>query len=103
MTPQEHAKAQAELFIITARARRLSLNGVGEFDLSPYSGIDEAYYFGVSLFDELGYFRPSRRFWTVWEPDDAEELRAKILANIDRFGIDSPMMAEARHKLMARD
>ncbi len=100
---EERAKTQAELFIITARARRLSINGVGEFDLRPYSSIDEAYYFGVSLFDEIGYFRPSRRFWIDRKPDDADELRAQILANIDRFGVNSPMMAEARRKLLARD
>ncbi len=103
MTLEERAKTQAELFIITARARRLSLDGAGAFDLRPYSSIDEAYYFGVSLLDEIGYFRASKRFWIDWNIDDAEELRAQILANIDRFGIDSPMMASARRKLVARD
>jgi hypothetical protein len=104
MSLEERAKAQAELFIIAARARRLSVNGVGEFDMRPYSSIEEAYYFGVSLFDEIGYFRESKRFWMInWKPDDAEELRAQILANIERFGINSPMMAEARRKLVTRD
>ncbi len=103
MTLEEKAKAQAELFIIATRARRLSLNGIGEFDTRPYSNVDEAYYFGVSLFDELGYFRDSRRFWIDMKPDGAEELREKILASIERLNIESPMMAAARRKLIARD
>jgi hypothetical protein len=103
MTLQERAKAQAEMFIITARARRLSINSVGEFDLSPYSSIDEAYYFGVSLFDEIGYFRKSKGFWIDWEPEDGDELRKLILAAIDRLGVKSPMMDGARRKLLARD
>ena len=103
MTLEEKAKTQAELFIITTRARRLSLNGIGEFDTRPYSSLDEAYYFGVSLFDEIGYFRDSRRFWIDMKPDGAEELREQILASMDRLNIESPMMAAARRKLMARD
>jgi hypothetical protein len=103
MTMEEKAKAQAELFIITARARRLSVNGVGEFDMRPYSSVDEAYYFGASLFDEIGYFRKSKRFWIEWEPEDSQELRALILASMDRLKVNSPMMEGARRKLMARD
>jgi hypothetical protein len=103
MTPEERAKAQAELFIMTARAKRLSLNGMGEFDPRPYSSLDEAYYFGVSFFDEIGYFRKSRRFWIDMEPDGAEALREAILASIDRLRVDSPMMAAARRKLLLRD
>jgi hypothetical protein len=103
MTSDERAKAQAEMFIITARALRLSLNGVGEFDPRPYSALDEAYYFGISALDELGYFRDSRRFWINYEPEGSEELRAMILANIERIGGNSPMMAEAKRKLLARD
>lgn len=103
MSPEQRARSQAELFIMAARARRLSLNSLGEFDAEPYSSLDEAYYFGVSLFDELGYFRDSRRFWIAYQPEDGEELRLQILANIDRIGADTPMMAAARRKLMATD
>jgi hypothetical protein len=106
MTDEEKANAWAEIVIILARARRLSMNVLGQFDSSPYSSLDEAYYFGVSLLDELGYFRPSRRFWIfthMWKPDDSEELRRKILANIERLGVQTPMMAAARQKLLLRD
>lgn len=103
MSLEERAKAQAELFIIAARARRLSLNGIGEFDARPYSSLDEAYYFGVSLFDELGYFRDSRRFWINMKPEGAEELREAIGTSIERLHVDSPMMAAAKRKLMLRD
>jgi hypothetical protein len=104
MSLEDKAKAQAELFIMGARARRLSLNSVGEFDASPYSSLDEAYYFGVSFFDEIGYFRQSRRFWLrYFAPEDAEEVREAILASIERVGVTSPMMAAAKRKLMLRD
>ncbi|TXL70149.1 hypothetical protein FHP25_36115 [Vineibacter terrae] len=106
MTDEERANAWAEILIITARARRLSMNSIGEFDVSPYSSLDEAYYFGVSLFDELGYFRASKRFWTFlpsWQPEDSEELRQKILDNIEHLGIRTPMMEAAKRKLIASD
>ncbi|WP_178133990.1 hypothetical protein [Vineibacter terrae] len=41
--------------------------------------------------------------WIAWAPDDADQLRAAILASIDRFKMDTPMMNEARRKLLARD
>ena len=106
MSDEEKANAWAEILIMMARARRLSMNSLAEFDASPYSSVDEAYYFGVSLFDELGYFRDSKRFWAfwpTWKPDDADELRRKILANIERLGIRTPMMEAAKRKLLATD
>jgi hypothetical protein len=39
----------------------------------------------------------------MWRPDDSEELRRRLLANIDRSGIRTPMMMAARRKLMRRD
>ena len=106
MTDEEKANSWAEILIILARARRLSMSALGKFDTAPYSSVDEAYYFGVSLFDELGYFRQAKRFWTfwpTWKPDDADELRQAILSNIDRLGVHTPMMAAAKRKLMDSD
>ena len=39
--------------------------------MRPYNGAGEAYYFCASLLDDIGYFRPSRNFWSTLEFDGA--------------------------------
>ena len=85
-----------------ARAQRLSLNFNGEFDARPYNSVAEAYYFGVSFFDEIGYFRSSKRFWTMVD-FDSEPTRQLILTNIRNLDSDDPMLSAALRKLEARD
>jgi hypothetical protein len=98
----QKARARAELFIMLARAQRLSLNFNGEFDARPYNSVAEAYYFGVSFFDEIGYFRSSKRFWTMVD-FDSEPTRQLILTNIRNLDSDDPMLSAALRKLEARD
>ena len=98
----QKARTRAELFIMLARAQRLSMNFDGEFDAEPYNRVAEAYYFGVSFFDEAGYFRPSKRFWTTID-FDSEPLRQLILGNLRKLNSEDPMAAAALRKLEATD
>lgn len=102
MTEFQRARAQAELAIILVRTLRLALNARGEFDATPFDSLGEAYYFGVSLLDEIGYFRPSRNFWGRRTPD-SEPLRQKIMARMAEIPSNDPMLAAARRKLQAAD
>jgi len=102
MTFLQKARARAELFIMLARAQRLSMNYDGEFNAEPYNKVAEAYYFGVSFFDEAGYFRPSKRFWTSIN-FDSEPLRQLILGNLRKLNSEDPMAAAALRKLEATD
>jgi hypothetical protein len=103
MTEIQKAFARSQLVIILARTTRLAINYVGEVDTRPYSAVGEAYYFCASLLDDIGYFRRSRNFWSKLEFDNAEELRLKLLGQIERLPKGDPMVDAARRKLEQRD
>ena len=103
MTEVQKAFARSQLVIILARTTRLAINYVGEVDIRPYNGVGEAYYFCASLLDDLGYFRRSRNFWSKLEFDNAEELRLKLLSQLERLPKGDPMVDAARRKLEQRD
>lgn len=103
MTPLERAFSRTQLAMITARTVRLSINPVGEVDVRPYNRVAEAYYFCVSLLDDLGYFRRSRNFWSDFEFDEAKDLQQQLLRHLQSLPQADPMVSEARRKLQARD
>jgi hypothetical protein len=103
MTEVQQAFARSQLMIILARTTRLAVNYVGEVDSRPYSAVGEAYYFCASLLDDIGYFRRSRNFWSKLEFDNAEELRLKLLGQVERLPQGDPMAGAARRKLEQRD
>lgn len=103
MTDAQRAYGQANLAIILARTTRLAINSMGEPDARPYNRVAEAYYFCASLMDEIGYLRPSRNFWSKLEFDNADELRLKMLARLQKLPQEDPMVSAARRKLEARD
>jgi len=103
MTEVQKAFARSQIAIILARTTRLSINYVGEVDASPYSGVPEAYYFCASLLDDIGYFRRSRNFWSKLEFENAEELRLKLLGQLEHLPKGDPMVDAARRKLEQRD
>ena len=104
LSAAERSNAQGEIDIILSRALRFSVSPQGEFDANPYNRVAEAYYFGVSLLDEIGYFRASRNFWSTMSfLPDSDALRLRILSQLDGAIRDDPMIQAARDKLMARD
>ncbi len=104
MNELQRANAQAHLVSMLARALRFSVGADGEFDPTPYNRVAEAYYFGVSLLDEIGFFRPSRNFWSAIDfTAESAPLRDCILRQLDRSVVADPMIQAARHKLLACD
>jgi len=103
MTESQAAFARAQLVIILVRTIRLSINTVGQVDTRPYGRVGEAYYFCTSLLDELGFFRPSRNFWSAMTFDGGPELRDKLLSQIEHLPQGDPMVGAARRKLETRD
>ena len=103
MTELHKAHARSQLMIILARTTRLAINYVGEVDTRPYSQVGEAYYFCASLLDDIGYFRPSRNFWSKLDFENAEELRVKMLGQLEHLPNDDPMVSAARRKLQQTD
>jgi hypothetical protein len=103
MTPDQQARATAELTIMVARSLSVSIRPDGSFDDEPYSSPAEAYYFGVSFLDEVGFFRPSRRFWTPLEVSDSESLRGVLLQHLQQMDQRNAMVSAALRKLTATD
>ena len=103
MTPQLQARSSAELTLMLARSLRLSLDERGEFYGDPYDSMSEAYYFGVSFLDEIGFLRPSQLFWISVDVSISDVLRNRIAAKINGLGGSDPMAAAALRKLMKRD
>lgn len=103
MTAEQKARATAELTVMVARSLSVSLRSDGHFDDEPYTSPAEAYYFGVSFLDEVGYFRPSRRFWAPMETTDAEALRATLQQQLQKMDQRNAMVTAALRKLTATD
>ncbi len=100
MTPQQQNRARAEIVIMLARSLRLTIDGSGAFYDDAYDNIGDAYYFGISFLDEVGFFEPSRRFWA---PDaefiGSDELRKRLDRHLARLDQRDPMVAAAKRKL----
>jgi hypothetical protein len=63
------------------------MNPDGSFKMMDEDTLGSSFYFPVSLLNELGYFRPSLRFWT-WESfPDAMAVAAKVEQRIKVMGL----------------
>jgi len=103
MTADQQARATAELTVMVARSLSVSIGADGRFDDEPYTSPAEAYYFGVSFLDEVGYFRASRRFWTPLEANDAASLRTALLQHLQKMDQRNAVVSAALRKLIATD
>lgn len=96
------ARARAEIAIMLARTLRIALQPNGEFDSTPFNSVPEAYYFGVSMLDTVGYFDPAKQFWARGlEFERADERKESIIRQIHRLDSDAPMAKAALRKLGA--
>jgi len=99
MTYIQRARAAAELSIMLARSLRLTIDGQGRFYTDAYDNIGDAYYFGVSFLDAVGYFDPEKRFWTSLKFPGSTDLRYKLIANMEALDSRDPMILAALRKL----
>lgn len=64
-----------------------TMNPDGSFKMMDEDTLGSSFYFPVSLLNELGYFRPSLRYWT-WESfPDAMGVAAKVEQRIKIMGL----------------
>lgn len=103
MTAEQQARATAELTVMVARSLSISIRPDGYFDDEPYTSPAEAYYFGVSFLDEVGFFRPSRRFWTPMTTGDADSLRARLQQHLQKMDQRNALVTAALRKLNTTD
>jgi hypothetical protein len=63
------------------------MNPDGSFKLMDEDTVGSSFLFPVSILNELGYFRPSLRFWT-WESfPDAMKVADRVQARIKAMGL----------------
>ena len=93
------AYAGTSMFLMMARSMGLSIDGNGRFDPRPFTTVAEAYYFGISFFEELGYFgneTPRNQSIVI---SNSEALLDKIEENLLALDQSDPWVAAARRKL----
>ncbi len=105
MTSAEIGRARAEIHAMLKWSLDKSITPDGEFrdDPSFYDSVGEAYYYGVSFLDEVGYWNKAQRFWddNVADYAGAADLCRKIESHLATLKINSRAAQDALTKLSA--
>jgi hypothetical protein len=64
-----------------------TMNPDGSFKMMDEDTLGSSFYFPVSLLNELGYFRPSLRFWTWQSFPGAMEVAGNVEQRIKGMGL----------------
>ena len=68
----------------------------GSFKVSDLDDtLGDAYYYGVSFLQEIGYFQRDKRFWTDKDFPDADVVRDRIEAKLKSLSLNDPKMKDA--------
>jgi hypothetical protein len=86
---------------MAARSLALSIDDDGEFDARPYTSVAEAYYFGISFFEEVGLFGNDVPVLSGIEVIDARPLLGQIEASLAKLHPLDPWVAATRRKIDA--
>ena len=91
--------ANATIFLMTARSLALSINDDGDFDPRPFTTVAEAYYFGVSFFEEIGLFGNETARESAIVVTNTEPLLDQIKQNLAALDASDPWVAATKRKL----
>jgi len=91
--------ATATLFLMMARSLVLSINDDGAFDPRPFTTVAEAYYFGVSFFEEIGLFGNKTPRDSGIVITNTEPLLGQIKQNLAALDASDPWVAATKRKL----
>lgn len=78
--------------------RSMREDGSFVFDELFYNSLESCHYFGVSFLDEVGYFRPRKRFWTDQAFPEAADIQHRVIARLNEFCPDNPSIIAAKWK-----
>jgi hypothetical protein len=91
--------ARAEMRGMMDFCLRQTMNADGSFKMMDEDTLGSSFLFPVSLLNELGYFRPSLRFWTSESFPDAMNVADRIKHRIKAMGLTDTESAKALHRL----
>ena len=87
------------LFLMTSRSLAHSIDENGAFDSAPYTSVGEAYYFGISFFEEVGVIGNLPRDDRLVRISNTDLLLEQIERNLDTLDPADPWVPAARRKL----
>ncbi len=101
MTLAQRARARDEIGSMLEWSLEHSLLADGSFALDPtfFSSLSGDLYFGVSFFDEIGFFDQQRRFWTDRELPGGVRICHLITARLDELSFLDSYARGAEEKL----
>lgn len=101
MTADQRRRTRAELAAVLAWCLQTPKDPKAPFAVDPtfYSSPGDYYYYGVSFFDEVGYWDRSRRFWTDQDFPGASDLCRSIKASLKKSKLNTPPARAALQKL----
>src|SRR6266566_3212585 len=87
MDEAQRALARTEMREMMEFCLRQTMNPDGSFKMMDEDTVGSSFLFPVSLLNELGYFRPSLRFWTRDSFPDAMHIADLIEHRIKAMGL----------------
>jgi hypothetical protein len=103
MTDEQRQRARAALQRMLNWALTKSLQPDGSFatDENFFSSVASDYYFGISFFDEVGYWRAKKRFWTDQTFPGSRATCLLVRQQFAKLQLASPLAIAAEDKLKA--
>ncbi|WP_235284962.1 hypothetical protein [Thalassospira sp. HJ] len=100
MTPaqQDFASTQLDGMLDWCLTHSMRKDGSFVFDEQFYNSLESCHYFGVSFLDEVGYFRPRKRFWTDRKFPEAGRVQHHVIARLNEFCPQNPSVIAAKWK-----
>ncbi|MBX2831610.1 MAG: hypothetical protein KTR23_10585 [Rhodospirillales bacterium] len=95
---QDFSSQQLGQMVDWCLKQSMRLDGSFVFDEMFYNSLESCHYFGVSFLDEVGYFRPRKRFWTDQTFPEAADVQRLVIARLDEFCPDNPSVIAAKWK-----
>ncbi len=90
-SPAQRAQMSGEIQKMLDWCLAQSLQPDGSFKVNVADGsVEDAEYYGASFLDRIGFFDPSKRFWTDQDFPQAAEVRTRILDFARRHAASGP-------------
>jgi hypothetical protein len=103
MAPEDRPLFREQLRAMLAWTLSHSLTPEGSFRNVPtfFESLSADYYYGVAFLDVIGFWDPSKRFWTDEEFPNAPEVCQRIRQSVERTGLNDATLIDVRDRLQS--
>jgi hypothetical protein len=101
MAPEDRPFFREQVRAMLAWTLSHSLTPEGSFRNVPtfFESLSADYYYGVAFLDVIGFWDPSKRFWTDEEFPNAPEVCRRIRQSLERTGLNDATLLDVRDRL----